>query len=276
MYGEGLRILNQMREIESDTLTAEAIQARYQPAPTRTGRNAFAHDLTQPALNQRETLRNLINLPTWLANNYNLPGARIDPANGALRLMTDHAPGQGGWGSAHQLDFDDLIWGNSPWTPAAVIQPQEHLASLVDRMRLPAYRFTTYQNRQWQSDGLRLVDTWNSIAPRFAVEQTPAAVLQYLPRPLRGYHNAESVIGLAEMLDQLPFMTGRDWVQQTVGDALPTQPDLPPADADAYRDQWFTNDTLGISATLSRRWAIDPVPTVPDYSLGVNFGWLGQ
>ncbi len=277
-YGEGLRILNQALEIEQTAaaFTAESIKAHHQPAPTGMRENAFVDDVLQPALNQREELSSFINLPNWLANNFNLPGAQIDPTNGALRLLEDNAPGQGGWGTARQLDFGDAIWGNSQWIPSQIVQPQARLASLVDRMRLPAYRFTTYLNRGWQARNRTLADTWESIAPRFSVDRTPAALLQHLPRPLGGYRSAESVIGLVETLDQLPFMTGEDWLQQALDDALPTPPDLPPADAAAYRDQWFTDDTLGIATTLSRRWPVKPAPKVLDYGLGVNFGWLGR
>lgn len=272
-YGEGLHTLNQA--LQETILTANSIKAHYLPMPTGMNDQAFANHLLQPALNQREELSSLINLPNWLANNYNLPGAQIDSANGALRLLRDNAPGQGGWGTARQLDFPDAIWGNTQWTHSPIVQPQGRLTSLVERMRLPAYRFTTYLNRDWQARDITLADTWKTVTPHFSIEQTPAAILRYLPRPLSGYRSAKAVIGLVEMLDQLPFMTSRDWLQQAWDNALPSPP-AAPTDPAAWRGQWFTEDTLGIVTTLSQRWPMNPAPTVSDYDFGVNFGWLGQ
>jgi hypothetical protein len=210
----------------------------------------------------RSTLGGLVSLPSWLANNYNLPGARID-ANGALRLLEDIAPGHGGWGDSDSLQFDSPIWQTQVWSQTQMNTPQQTLAALVGRMELPATPLTTYLPSAWRGETLPLSAIWSLPAVDLSVVRTPEAVLAQLPHPLSGYGEALNAAALAQTLDNLPTMTNRDWLDLVLSAALPTVPSVPPADLDEWRGQWFSTDTLGIMQMLGERYAVPLPPEVP-------------
>src|SRR5690606_17211081 len=248
------------------TLDAASVASQYLPQPSGWIESAFYDQLQATPNAYRSTLAGLLSLPSWLANDYNLPGARID-RNGTLRLLADNAPGHGGWGDQALLQFDTPIWENTVWSQGRMSTPLAVLSGLVEHMQLPANRLTTYTPTAWRGDIVTLSDIWSAPSVDLSVDRTPAAVLALLPRPLSGYRQAVDALALAETLDTLPQMTNRDWLDLTLDAALPTLPDLPPADLNAWREEWFSTDTFGIMGILGERY---PLSAPPDVDLDVT------
>ena len=243
------------------TLDARSVAAQYLPQPSGAVESALYDQLQVMPEAYRSTLGGLMSLPSWLANDYNLPGARIDE-NGALRLLADNAPGHGGWGNQNLLQFDSPIWENTVWSQGRMNTPLATLAGLVGHMQLPANPLTTYAPTAWRGSTISLPDVWLVPSIDLSVDRTPAAVLTLLPRPLSGYQEALDTLALPETLDSLPSMTNRDWLDMTLDAALPTLPDLPPADLNEWREEWFSTDTFGMMEILGERYAVPPPPDV--------------
>ncbi|MBI1280893.1 MAG: hypothetical protein GC179_22405 [Anaerolineaceae bacterium] len=269
-YLDGLLKLTTAHDLRNQVsgLSATAVADQFAPVPLGALNDSFASDLTQPRLQQQSTLEGLLNLPTWLATNYNLPGPRFNPITGALQLLPDNAPGQGGWGTASHPDLKNGIWG-SPLQTTVPLAPQQQLAGLVAGMQLIPQPFTTYLNRSWQATEPTLTASWQTVAPNFSLANTPAAVLDRLPRGLHNFDQAVSVLKLGQSLDSLATMRGLDWVERFLTEALPTTPTLPPADAAAWKRGWFTDALAGIT---SGGIPLPALPTVKPFSLGLNLG----
>ena len=269
-YLDGLLKLTSANDVQNQLtqLGAAAVANQYAPAPLGSLNDVLASNLIQPRQQQQDKLEGLLNLPTWLASNYNLPGPRFDPATGALQLLNDNAPGQGGWGSAAQLDLQNGIWG-SPLQTTSPLAPQQQLAGLVAGMQLIPQPFTTYLNRSWQALEPTLIASWQNVAPNLSLANTPAAVLDRLPRALRNFDQALSVLKLGQSLDSLATMRGVDWVERFLTESLPATPILPPADAAAWKQQWFTNALSGLE---TGGIPLPPLPIVKPFSLGLNLG----
>ncbi len=269
-YLEGLVKLTAASSVQNQLaqLDAASVASQYAPAPLGALNDVLASNLRQPRQHQQDTVENLLNLPTWLAKNYNLPQPQFDPATGALRLLNDNAPGQGGWGAAAQLDFQSGIWGNAlqSSTPLA---PQQQLAGLLAGTQLVPQPLTTYLNRAWQAPDVTLASSWQVVVPDFSVAQTPAAVLDRLPRALHNFDQALSVLKLGQSLDELATMRGIDWAQRLLNEALPTTPTLPPSDTAAWKQQWFTDALAGLE---SGGIPLPTLPTARPYALGLGLG----
>lgn len=240
-------------------LTADSIARTYTPALQRSANWTEALAVPDPSVAQ---LVDLLALPTRLQNAYNLPGAQIDPVRGAILLQTNSTPGQGGL----------LMPAASPTAFTA----SNTLQRLVGNLDIPySSPPTSYQSRLWLPDGYaELSDLWQDRAPRVGLAYTPNAVLQWLPRPLSAPENAFETLALAETLTTLPEMTGRDWLQSIVYDALPQLPELPPQGTGEWRDRWFTADTLGLQRVLAERIEVPPLPALPVYELAFNKEWV--
>ncbi len=269
-YLDGLLKLTTANDVQNQLtqLGAASVISQYAPVPLGALNNALASNFIQPRLQQQDKLEGLLNLPTWLASNYNLPGPRFNLTTGALQLLNDNAPGQGGWGTAPQLDLQNGIWG-SPLPNTSPLAPQQQLAGLVARMQLVPQPFTTYLNRSWQASGVTLSSVWQNVVPNFSLANTPAAVLDRLPRGLNHFDQALSVLKLGQSLDGLATMRGVDWVERFLTDSLPTTPTLPPTDTAAWKQQWFEDALSGITTSGI---PLPMLPTVKPFSLGLNLG----
>ncbi len=267
-YLDGLLKLTTASDVQNQitALGAAAVASQYAPAPLGALNDVLASNLIQPRLQQQNQLEGLLNLPTWLASNYNLPGPRFNPTTGALQLLNDNAPGQGGWGAALQSDFENGIWG-SPLQTTTPLAPQSQLAGLVTGMQLVPQPFTTYLNRAWQAVEPTLTSSWQNVAPNFSLANTPAAVLDHLPRGLHHFDQALSVLKLGQSLDNFATMRGIDWVERFLSESLPSTSTLPPADAAAWKKQWFTNALSGIT---TGGIPLPVLPSVKPFSLGLN------
>ncbi len=247
-------------------LSAVSVISQFAPSPLGMLNDALASGLSQPRQQQQTALQGLLNLPSWLVNNYNLPGPRFNPVTGALQLLGDNAPAQGGWGRASQADFQSGIWANelASTTP---LTPQSQLAGLVAGIQVIPKPFTTYLDRVWQAPEITLSSTWQSVTPTFALANTPAAVLDRLPRALHHFDQALSVLKLAQSLDELSTMRGVDWVERFLSESLPTAPSLPPVDAAAWKQQWFTSALSGLEPSSI---PLPALPTVKPYALDLT------
>jgi len=268
-YLDGLVKLTAASAVQNQLtqLGAASVASQYAPAPLAAMNDALASNLIQPRQHQQNSLQGLLNLPDWLGDNYNLPGPRFDPTTGALQLLPDNAPGQGGWGAAAQLDLQNGIWG-SPMQTTSPLAPQQQLAGLVAGMQLIPQPFTTYLNRAWQAPEPTLTATWQNIIPNLTWANTPAAVLDRLPRALHNFDQALSVLKLGQSLDGLTTMRGVDWVEHFLTASLPTTPTLPPADAAAWKKEWFEDVLSGLQTNIP----LPALPTVKPFSLGLDLG----
>ncbi len=269
-YLDGLLKLTSASSVQNQLaeLDAASIASQYAPSPLAALNDALASNLARPRQQQQAALENLLNLPAWLARNYNLPQPQFDPATGALRLLTDNAPGQGGWGLASNTDLHTGIWSH-PLQATSPLAPQQQLAGLLAGTQLVPQPFKTYLNRAWQAPSVTLNSIWQAATPDFSLSHTPAAVLDHLPRALHNFSQALSVLQLAQSLDGLATMRGVDWVQRILSEALPTTPGVPPVGTAAWKAQWFSD---ALSQLESGGIPLPALPTLKSYALGLGLG----
>jgi RHS repeat-associated protein len=249
-------------------LSASSVISQFAPSPLGMLDDSLASGFSQPRQQQQNALQGLLNLPSWLVNNYNLPEPRFNPVTGALELLGDNAPAQGGWGSASQADFQSGIWANG-LASSTPLTPQSQLAGLVAGFSVIPKPFTTYLDRAWQAPEVTLASTWQAVTPVFSLDQTPAAVLDRLPRALHHFDQALSVLKLAQSLDGLSSLRGVDWVERFLSESLPSAPSLPPADAAAWKQQWFTSALAGLEPSSI---PLPALPTIQPYALDLTLG----
>ncbi|MBZ0276336.1 MAG: hypothetical protein K8I60_09335, partial [Anaerolineae bacterium] len=231
--------------------------------------NPTIQALVTPGYAFRDQLTTLLNLPGWLGHNYNLPAPRINAVTGALEVLPDNAPGQGGFGDALTMQFDETIWSDARWMPTSPENALTSVASLAARAIAPLPTYRTYVDQGWLPHSLRLGDAWTPHVPHLSHDRTPAALLDHLPHPLHITPNLPEWLGLFTAVQDIQMRRSVDWAQAALEDALPTLPDLPPRDAAAWRATWFTDDTLGIANPLSA-WMPLARPDIPVPVLGVN------
>jgi hypothetical protein len=107
------------------------------------------------------------------------------------------------------------------------------------------------------------------VTPSFAVTHTPAAVLDHLPRALRSFDEALHVLQLGRSLDELITMRGVDWVERLLNESLPTKPELPPANASTWKQQWFEDALASLEAGGI---PLPALPSVKPYALDLGLG----
>ncbi|MCA0456862.1 MAG: DUF6531 domain-containing protein [Chloroflexi bacterium] len=268
-YLEGLAHLSAASAVEGHltNLNAAAITGQYAPSPLGTLVDPLAAALPKPEQAQTAAMTDLLNLPVWLAQAYNLPGPQFDPATGALRLLADNAPGQGGWGAAAVADLQNGIFGNGAWQPTVPQTPQQQLAGLVGRTGIVPQRLTTYFNQAWQAPQVTLTDSWQSVTPDFSLANTPAAVLERLPRALQDFSQAGDVLALTQSIDDLTTLRGMDWVNRWLAQSLPALPELPPTDTAAWKHEWFTD---ALAEVEGAGIPLPELPHLPQFPLGLG------
>lgn len=253
----------------SNALTAQQIAQNYYPQIQTA--SDWTTALAGPSA-ATQTLAELLSLPAYLQQGYNLAGVQIDNTTGALTLDTQAAPGQDG-GPFRIPDLMGL--GVDLWSPTPVDIPQKAVQRLDAARQIPFMPLTSYRSRAWLPNSqVMLSSVWKEHAPQLSREDTPDAVLRWLPGPLKNPEQSFMVLDFLEHLAELPFLQGSDWYERMLNDALPEQVALPPRNVDEYRSQWFTNDTFGLEAILSERIRVPQPPYLPVYGLGYNEDWM--
>jgi YD repeat-containing protein len=273
-YTDGLyRLRNATETINiNHTLTAEAVRAEF-----GTPRLPGGADLFELQAKGREpfeaTMHKMMALPEWLETEYNMPGPVRDAQTGAVRFSPFGTPAQtGGPAPGYMPAFDDLPRWDAAVT-APIQTPQDYVQSLMQYSTPPTEQFyKTYLPQGWQNRALNVTQTWQSPAPPVAPGQQPDAVLEWLPRTLESPVNAAYVLDTVQMLRAMPYQAPHDWIKTYTDEASPNWPELPSLDVDAWRETYFTEDTLGV-----QRGVFAPMPELPDivmYPYGVNLDWL--
>lgn len=258
-----------LEQTQADRLSATFIVSDFVPTPSGQWQSPFAQSLQRTATQLRNEMITLLNIPDWLGRNYNLPAPRIDTVTGALQILPDNAPGQGGFGDAVVSSLDAAIWQRAVWTPTQPSDSMALITSLAQHTATPFPSYRTYLDQGWLPRGLRLQDTWTARVPDLSRDLTPAAVLEYLPRPLNITQNISDWLIMVESFQNIETMRSVDWVYDALESTLPTVPTLPPLDTEAWRQEWFSTDTLG-TAQLLNNWRNLPVPEIPAPVLEVN------
>jgi YD repeat-containing protein len=260
----GLTTYRDAVALTQSALDSSRVAQLYYPQLRRT--SDWTEALVAPSDAARQ-LADLLSLPTRLQNSYNLPGAQIDPTNGAIVLDTGSAPGQGGLLNRELMPQTNVLNGYNTLSI---------LRDLTGYLNVP-YLLppTSYRSRQWVPDSYaELSDLWENPAPSLGIEFTPGIVLQWLPRPLQRPEAALDTLLLAERLTTLPQITGRDWFEGKLNAALPQLPELPPDDPQRWRERWFTTDTLGLQRVLTERLEVPSTPYLPVYGIAYNEDWV--
>jgi YD repeat-containing protein len=263
-YAEALAII-----VSADMLTAQNIAQTYYPQVNTT--SDWTTALSGPSA-VTQTLTELLTLPAYLQQGYNLTGVEIDAASGALLLDTQAAPGQNGG----QLDIPDLFdVGVDLWSPTPIALPEQTLQQLISMRQIPFLPLTSYRSRAWLPDSyVKLAGIWTDKAPQLSAFKTPDVILEWLPQPLEDPEHSFPTLDFAEALTQLPFLNAGDWWQRLLQQALPQMIDLPPRTVEDYRSQWFTDDIFGLQQRLGKRIETPRPPYLPVYSLGYNSEWV--
>jgi YD repeat-containing protein len=246
---DGLQILDDafMNIQSAQGVDTEAVMAMFMPSPT-----GFAVDPLGNLLSQSESLvhkksANMTTLPHWLAQNYNLPMLRIQ--NGRLEVPLNNAPGQGGWGDEEPTWDSAQIWQNAIWMPTPITQ--DYLSSLVNYARPELSLPITYVSDAWQGHSLQLSDIWQLERPSIDIANTPASVLSMLPISFANYGAPDPAVHVLNALQYNEEPSAASEVENLLAQALPQTPALPSAGADAWRNQLFSEDVLGIARFLS-------------------------
>jgi hypothetical protein len=273
---DGLRILSEAEAVAqiTNTLQAEDVLARHLPRPLGYRDLPYLASINDSRDKSAQRLADLANLPNWLQENYNLPTARFDPQTGVLRQLTDNAPGQGGWGTAHRLSITPFL--------ARPFWAAETLPSVVSlweaeqaRRTLPNYSLSAYDPYTWQPT-LRGTQAQPS-APLFDASRTPASVLNFLAYPLQRPQDKTATLSLAlEIINDWVQRPPADWLEMELKASLPVNgvPSLPRSVAD-WRETIFDEDILGTAASLGQPY--DALPAEPDalyFGYDASLEWL--
>jgi YD repeat-containing protein len=219
-----------------------------------------------------QTLSELLTLPVYLQQGYNLTGVEIDAASGALTLDTQVSPGQNG-GTLNIPDMFEI--GVDLWLPTPAELSQETLRQLDAARQIPFMPLTSYRSRAWLPDSqVELSGIWTDTAPQLSKVNTPDVVLEWLPQPLENLQQSFPTLDFAERLAELPRLNASDWWQRLLSDALPQLSDLPPRNVEEYRSQWFTNDIFAMQSILGQHIETPQPPYLPVYDLGYNEDWV--
>lgn len=229
----------------------------------------WASPLAQPPQTQAALAR-LAALPTWLSQAYNLPGPQVETFTGNLSLSLDGAPGQGGLRNRFTIPSIAAVSGLGD-VPFAALQDLPALLTIQTPQFAAA---NSYDSLAWQPRLPGLADAWDVATPVLDRAYTPAAVLDWLPSPLRAPQQSRTILNIADALADLPFQTGRDWLAKMLTQALPRLPELPPANVQEWQTRWFNQDTFGLQQSLAPRWNVPELPDVPVYGLGPSAAWL--
>ena len=262
-FAHGLRTLERSLSIVQNqaNLQSTAVLARHQPSAAIHNLEPMLGNLNRVAQNQQLLLQRQLDLPKWLETQYSLPGPYIDDA-GALRMVHDHAPGHGGLPDEY-VEIGTRFDPTSLWLPHS---PAPESNALIGHQSIQDGTFSSYDTFAWQpSQQSHMVDR-----PDFSQTNLPDIIWDWMPQPMNRFETIQPTLEIIAALEALPTRTNESWLQNGLNLALPDKPDLPPMSAQAYLENWFTSDTLGISRTLQDRWPLINRDPVPVYRLGQN------
>lgn len=257
-----------------DSLAPAAVKASHQPAPHMLDTTAVWTDALGGRAPNQAALARLQALPSWLQSAYNLPEPQLNSFTGDVELPLSNAPGQGGVGlSAATIDLP--TFPGRDWLPST---PTIASADIATAPQPSFARVNSYRSLAWTPYvGLAgWSSAWDVSLPRLDGSDTPAAVLDWLPRPLTAptASGVMDTLRLIEAIRTLPFETGYDWLVRLLRGAMPALPDLPPLNEADWRTEWFDTDTFGLRKALASRYDVPAAPDVPIYGLFPNLDWL--
>ena len=274
-YAEGLYVLADAYSTINNTtqFTAQDILAENSPALERLTVTPLVDELSATTRITQEALLRELQLPTWLRRQYNLPGAFIDQS-GALRLLPDTAPAQGGNPQSDPLpELLSILYPDSLPLPT-IGTPIARLQGYVSALNVIEDPYTTYQPFAWLPNIPTLDDAWSVPVPNVGTEYSPQAVFDRLPQALDAPENATFALHAIESILSIPAETGASWLATALDASLPQLPELPPETSTAWLNNWFTRDTLGIADALAQRLPTIPTTGLPVYELARNRHWF--
>lgn len=272
-YAAGLNRLRDALDSRNliTSLTADALGAQHSPAPVFYQPEPVVGLLEAATRSSRAIQIDQIDLPEWLETNYNLPSAYVDDS-GALRLPRDNAPGHGGLPGDAFVATDVMFTPGDHWLPQ-IMPPIQQLEGLVTQSAPRDRALTLYLPYAWMPQRPDLTGAFANPVPVYSLEDTPGAVMERLPQTLASPQTAAAMLDAVDMMAAMPGRAGQSWVDVALDNLLPSLPELPPADRDAWLATWFTFDTLGTEGLLRSRWPQLPQDNVPVFNVGRNDNW---
>lgn len=244
-------------------LDALSVLSRSMPEPLATVQEPFVAQTLAIRTDFETQLAELTNLPSWLANQYNLPGAQYETDSGILNFLMPAAPGHGGWGSPKAAVLDPLDFAAPPLFPARLPTMADTLTSLAAKPDRFAEPLRMWLPQAWIGLHWNAADLWYRPEPVFTIEQEPAAVLARLPQSLNT-EQLEATLTLREEIADLPSRQPQHWLQSLLDQALPVDPQLE-ALPEPLWGLWYGDDLTGLRDTL--RLPLRP-PEVLTYPVG--------
>lgn len=274
-YAEGLYVLDEAYSTIDETvqITATDILTANLPSLRQIDITPLVDELSATTRLTQEALARELELTAWLRRRYNLPGAFIDDG-GALRLLPDTAPAQGGNPMSDPLpDILAVLYPQALPLPH-IGTPIERVQGYVTALNPLADPYTTYQPFAWLPDLPTLDDAWSINPPQVGVEYTPQAIFDWLPQALYDPQNATDALRAIDDILEISSTGGASWLENALDSGLPTLPEIPPQTSDEWLDNWFTRDTLGIANSLAQRFPAIPTNDLPVYELARNYHWF--
>lgn len=278
-YMTGLYMVRSAFQFEAaaDTLTAAAIREQFAPRPYGFSQNRYAGEILGSRTRVRAEIAQLYNFPEWVDKAFSLPTPYLDPVTREVRFAPDVAPAQGGRDiQPHLIDLHSALWQPNIWTPTPPPMPFTYIQQFREMSHVPAFPYQPYAPLGWRpmtgNTLLTVEDVWQEVTPR--VEETPAAIVQWLNRPLYRVETMADSLDFIQALQAVPTHTGAFWVDTVLQESLPTAPTIPPQTMTDWAAQWFSGDTFGLEGLLGDRWAVPPPPSVPTYGIEDNPDWF--
>ncbi len=260
-YYKGLAVLDKaLAQVRlNETLSATAIQARYQPTLSGAQSSLFTNQQAARAP-YHDSMQRLQNLPIWLQTAYNVPAPSIQADTGAITMPNNIIPAYHG-----ATDFTPLApVGELPSWDAELIGGTD--AASVSA--LYAGRYTpqaplSYIPGTWEPG--EQVLTVALMPPALAVgeDYTPSAVLSWLPAPLEAPVQALYTLDYLHELEAMPHQQPIDHVNNMLTETLPAAYDAP-SSREAWRSMYFSDDLFSINAMHATPSLPDvPTPVLP-------------
>lgn len=270
-YLRGLQTLYTAQQYAQMTtwLTAESIKNQHLPQPSGLADNPLVDLLHAPNAGLRDRLASLISLPSWLNTSFNLSTPKLNAQNGALNLNWVNAPGQSTFNTADLLDFNQPIWGEPIWIPEALPSLNDWLPELLNQAIPPSPRLTSYIPNFRQPELLQSGDIQPPYIPQLDTIVLPQNALERIPHPLNLSQSSFDTLQLVENILEIPSQTSAGLLQQMLDASLPTAPQLPASNGEAWLTTRFSDR---IFDTPQMSWSLPPPPNFRLDTIGLD--WL--
>lgn len=261
---DGLRLYQDAMTVIGNTtaFTDEAIRGQYYPQSPAQNATDLLSAIRQQSEEFGQNVDQLSGLPTWLAENYNLPTGKIDPMSGGLSWTSQKGPGQDGFGG-NGIESEG-IW--NVWSAHGSMGSTAVMLEGLYGDTLPELHGLVVYQPALGSEPFGALD---QVLGQQGEIVTPNTIFEVLPRPLVEVEEGLNVLEMGERLEGLPRMRGQDIIDEALGAALPQHPTLPPSTIEALREQWFSQDIFGVAGDLGERLPRIPAPEVPLPYLGI-------